>query len=122
MRIGHYFLHSQEIRAYKFNSIDEWSDFRLKIDENDMEWFERQANEFAGRFLVPVEILYKKIIAKQDQVKALYAKVPGEDIDDQLILAVSRTLSDDFMVSAEVIKKRIKSEFEWAELKAELLS
>lgn len=119
--IGHFYLHNQEIKGYKFNSIDEWVDFRLKIDEIDLDWFEKQANEFAGRFLVPVDVLYGKILAKQDQISDFYEKLPGEDIDDELILAIARIFSDDFMVSAEVLKKRIKSEFDWTDLKAELL-
>lgn len=126
--LGHFFLHNQEIQSFRFNSIEDWINFRKSIDEDDLEWFEKQANEFAGRLLVPRESLFNKILERKEGFKKIYNSFTKDNEDDNpkevegaILLAFARSISDIYMVSPDVIKRRIKSEFDWPAIKADLL-
>lgn len=59
--LGHYFLHEYIYKKMLLNSVREWRDFFKNISDFDYKNFEWQANEFAGRFLVPRDELAKEI-------------------------------------------------------------
>ena len=55
--LGHYFLHSSIYSGLQFNGLEEWKDFVENLPDAEYRGFEWQANEFAGRFLVPRDAL-----------------------------------------------------------------
>jgi|ERR1035437_234006 Zn-dependent peptidase ImmA (M78 family) len=108
--LGHYYLHQDIIRQLKYDNFDEWFDFIRNVDPDDFDWFEKQANEFAGRLLVPKKILSDKVLLFQSQIEAYLKKCKGNDLEidrDFILLGISRKICNDFLVSAEVIKARI---------------
>ena len=55
--LGHYVLHREIYKKMIFTTPQEWKDFIDYLPESEYGSFEWQANEFAGRFLVPYEAL-----------------------------------------------------------------
>jgi Zn-dependent peptidase ImmA (M78 family) len=79
------------------------------MDENELGWFERQAHEFAGRLLVPIDPLVKIYMhIRSDILK----KVSWADkIDNKEIITIaSPKIGDEFGVSADVIERRFQRE------------
>ena len=105
---GHLVLHKREIQLCKFRTPKDWANFRLDFEEEDLNWFEQQAYEFAGRLLVPRSALKKEIETLSSKIEQ-YKKLMGGD-EDPIIGAISRLICKKFRVSAEVIIRRIKSE------------
>jgi len=113
--LGHFVLHSEQIIAMKFNSVEEWIRFRENMNEDDLDWFERQAHEFAGSILVPSKKLIDLIEKNKEKIKK-YLKESSknkEEAKETAILSISRLLSDEFNVSSDVIRKRILVEKIW---------
>jgi len=123
--LGHFFLHVNEITKYKFKSAEDWLNFRLNINVQDLEWIERQADEFAGSFLVPSDVLETQIFKNKTNIKSFFEKsakkYDAEELDELLLEGISRLFSDYFMVSMPAIRTRIKKEYNWPDLKEELL-
>ncbi len=108
--LGHYVLHEDKIKLADFDTEDRWLDFRKNLSEDNLSWFEFQAHEFAGRLLVPVDLLKERINGHRDKIESFIESI-GEDLNlDLLIGAVSRLINEEFGVSDAVIKKRIKKE------------
>lgn len=108
--IGHYFLHSDIYSNLVFNSIEEWKDFIINVSETEYGYFERQANEFAGRFLVPLDLLEIQVneaaeIIKQNNLVEYLRKDP-----DAVLSGVAPFLKKPFAVSDQVIKIRVQNE------------
>lgn len=55
--LGHFFLHKYIFSFMEFESPEEWRDFVNGVPEKEYSGFEWQANEFAGRLLVPLYAL-----------------------------------------------------------------
>ena len=51
--LGHFFLHKYIFSLFDFESPAEWRNFILNVPDKEYSGFEWQANEFAGRLLVP---------------------------------------------------------------------
>jgi len=109
----HYFLHRDIYSELSFNSLEKWIDFMINVSETEYKGFEWQADEFAGRFLVPYNFLAAKvqeateIIKKQNLVEYL-RKEP-----DAVLSSVATFLRKDFVVSEQVIKIRVQNEGLW---------
>ena len=109
--LGHYFLHRGIYSKLTFNSSEEWKDFVINSPENEYANFEWQANEFAGRFLVPLDVLKAKIaevsesLKKIKNIKSYLAEDP-----DAVLSSVSPYIRKPFGVSEEVIERRVKRE------------
>jgi len=73
-----------------------------------LNWFEQQAYEFAGRFLVPKEKLLSEISALTSKIREFRSKTKGED--ELLLEALSRIVCRAFGVSPDVIARRIRTE------------
>ena len=86
------------------------------MSEEDLNWFEQQAYEFAGRLLVPNEHLIKALEKQREKIETFKSLV-SNDNDERLIDAISNVICDKFGVSSNVIYKRIRSEKLWDELK-----
>ena len=106
--IGHLILHKKEIRQCDFRTSESWIHFHEDFLEDDLNWFEQHAYEFAGRLLVPKEKLIEEIQKHQikiDEYKSIFGE--GEEV---LIDAISRLTCDRFRVSPIVVQKRIRKE------------
>lgn len=105
--LGHYFLHSDIYENIKFEDYEytDWISFQKTIPENKILWIERHADEFAGRLLVPYDILV-------EEVKAIYPKIDKEHPKSEFdpIDIISSLLHHKFEVSKEVMRIRIQKE------------
>jgi Zn-dependent peptidase ImmA (M78 family) len=88
---------------------------RFVLDVSDAEYghFEYQANEFAGRFLVPRDDLATEVenslkILEQSGLLHLVSQNP-----DAVLSRISPTLCKPFGVSAQVIEIRVQRENLW---------
>jgi hypothetical protein len=67
--LGHYFLHKDFYAVISFESAAEWKEILLSLPDTDYIYFEYQANEFAGRLLVPREDLVQEIEKSVEMLK-----------------------------------------------------
>jgi Zn-dependent peptidase ImmA (M78 family) len=111
--LGHFFLHQDLYIKFGIDSPEGWKDFILNVPENEYRSFEWQANEFAGRLLVP----YQELKAEMGRVSKILKKnnlVPFLEIDPDAVLSrISPMLCKPFGVSTEVIERRVKREGLW---------
>jgi Zn-dependent peptidase ImmA (M78 family) len=111
--LGHFFLHKELYLKFGINSSEDWKDFILNVPENEYRSFEWQANEFAGRLLVP----YQELAAEMEKVGETLEEnnlVPFLKVDPDAVLSrISPRLCKPFGVSTEVIEKRVKRERLW---------
>jgi hypothetical protein len=111
--LGHFFLHKDLYTKFGIDSPDGWKDFILNVPENEYRNFEWQANEFAGRLLVP----YRELESQMDKVREILRDndlIPFLETDADAVLSrISPMLCKPFGVSAEVVEKRVKREGLW---------
>ncbi len=107
--IGHIVLHSSIYEKLSFNSLDEKIEFISQIDEEEYNWIEQQAYEFAGRLLVPPDELELSLKDKIDGINKFKEKF-GNDNIEMVSSSVSSFICKKFGVSEFVIQKRIKVE------------
>jgi len=111
--LGHFFLHKDIYMKFEIDSPEDWTNFVLNMPENEYKSFEWQANEFAGRLLVPYPDLENQIekvggILKENNL------IPFLGIDPDAVLSrISPMLCKPFGVSTEVIERRVKREGLW---------
>ena len=67
--VGHLYLHSEEISQINFENAEDWIKFRNEMDETNLNWFEQQANEFAGRLLVPIDPLVEMLNTQRANIE-----------------------------------------------------
>jgi len=111
--LGHFFLHKELYLKFGIRSPEDWKDFILNVPENEYRNFEWQANEFAGRLLVPypeLEAEMEKVgeILEENNLITFLRKDP-----DAVLSRISPMLCKPFGVSTEVIEKRVKTEGLW---------
>lgn len=107
--VGHLMLHATEIQQMKFRNQKDYIEHRLGLDEECLDWFERQASEFAGRLLVPKVPLLAAIESEKDRIQ-LYRESSENCDEDLLLRSISRAICNPFGVSDKVIQRRIRSE------------
>jgi Zn-dependent peptidase ImmA (M78 family) len=111
--LGHFFLHKELYIKFGITSPEDWKDFILNVPEIEYRNFEWQANEFAGRLLVP----YPELESKMGKVNKILKEnnlLPYLKIDPDAVLSrISPMLCKPFGVSTEVIEKRVKREGLW---------
>ncbi len=109
--LGHYMLHRSIIDHQKFKDEDDWIRFRMGIPETSLGWFEMQANEFAGRLLVPLDPLIEDFrLRRQDVLRKNSGFNSIKISDDELFSIVAPQICPRFGVSAEVIERRLIKE------------
>ena len=113
--LGHIYLHKHYVNEIEFKSEKEWIEFRSGISKISLSSYEYQANEFAGRFLVPKEKLIEELEKNRQDIDAFIKVAPHYNVD-QLISYVSNNVCGDFNVSDGVISRRIKKERIWNEM------
>lgn len=109
--VGHLILHRDEIQQCDFRTAEEWIHFHEDFLEDDLNWFEQQAYEFAGRLLVPREALIQELKILGPKIQQY--KLMADNDEENIIQAVSRLISQKFQVSYEVVSRRIKIEKAW---------
>lgn len=103
--VGHAIMHEGVYKHRGFNTTGYWKDFMETFPENEWSWLEWQANQFAGLVLVPSHHLEKRVKYHSKQIKALGIK--NEDVAMDRIVEL---LTQDFVVSRDVILRRIDKE------------
>jgi hypothetical protein len=111
--LGHFFLHRDLYIKFGISSPEGWKDFILNVPENEYRSFEWQADEFAGRLLVP----YLELQAEVKKVGKILKKrnlLSFLEVDPDAVLSgISPMLCKPFGVSTDVIEKRVKRERLW---------
>lgn len=111
--MGHYILHKKLFKLLNFTSTQDWIDFTMSLPEKIYSAFECQANEFAGRFLVPREELEVKVREAIKTIKeANLTEILVKDPDMALPL-ITPPMHRYFGVSDDVIERRIQREKLW---------
>ena len=111
--LGHFFLHKDFYAMIVFESAEEWKEILLSLPDTEYRYFEYQANEFAGRLLVPREDLVHEI---ENALKLLELNnMPAYlKADPNAVLSlISTQLSRPFGVSTDVIERRVEREKLW---------
>jgi Zn-dependent peptidase ImmA (M78 family) len=111
--LGHYFLHKDVYSSLPLLSIEDWKDFILNVPEAEYGNFEWQANEFAGRFLVPYDKLKFKVEKSLEMIRNSGLIEYLHQDPDAVLSRVSPFLRKTFGVSEQVIDIRVKREDLW---------
>lgn len=112
--LGHFFLHQEIISALKFETPLEWKKFIDSILEKDYRDFEWQANEFAGRLLVPPAQLKREIEKVHEVIRKERGLMQLLEVEPEAVLSgVSPALCKPFGVSTDVIETRARREGLW---------
>ncbi len=111
--LGHFFLHKNIYPSFSITNSSAWKEFMLHIPDREYGFFEYQANEFAGRILVPRERLISEleICLHKTQEAGLIDLVntdPGA-----VLSSISPTLCRQFGVSDQVVERRVERENLW---------
>ena len=112
--VAHLILHADEINESEFETPEEWAEMRQNMEEDDLNWFEQQAHEFAGRLLVPKNKLINSLKAEREKIEKFKETFP--DSDNEIIEAIARVICTQFKVSPNVMERRIRKENVWEEL------
>ncbi len=110
--IGHLVLHSNIFSEIQYLSIEEWITFFQAIPEDQYTWIEQHAYEFAGRVLVPRDMLIEKL--NQAVSMAENAGFDAWDTSgDSTRSFIAHAIARYFDVSQQVIEKRLMRENLW---------
>ena len=110
--LAHYFLHKEIYSSLSLSSPEDWKEFIQNVPETEYEAFEYQANEFAGRFLVPYEKLKSAIMDSIEMIKRSGIEYLLSD-SDMVLSRISPFLRRIFGVSEQVIEIRVRREKLW---------
>jgi len=111
--LGHYLLHKDIYSNLPFNSLEKWKDFMTNVSEAEYKDFEWQADEFAGRFLVPYDLLAAKVHEATEIIKQQNLVEYLREEPDAVLSRVAPFLKKAFVVSEQVIKIRVQNEGLW---------
>ena len=111
--IGHLFLHKDIYSSFSIVDSSAWKEFMKNIPDWEYGFFEYQANEFAGRVLVPRKRLILEMESCLQEVQEiglieLVTKDPAA-----ILSSISPTLCKPFGVSDQVIERRVEREGLW---------
>lgn len=110
--VGHLVLHSDLYRKIAHNSIEAWIEFYQRIPKEDYCWIEQHAYEFAGRLLVPPDVLKKQLSLNLD--KAGESGFIDWDTSGEAALGyLAHAIAPYFGVSEQVIERRLRIEGFW---------
>ena len=98
-------------------SVSEWKNFVINIDEDTYDWLEWQAYTFAAAVLVPRSVLKQHFPHEISmlQTKIDYVRSKGLSIEssqDYIVNAIAAKLVKIFDVSADAVSRRIAKELE----------
>lgn len=107
---GHFILHKDIIAKMVFQSIEEYKTFFQSIPEDTYSYFEYQANEFAGRLLVPFPELKVELLKTIKQLDGINFQNQFYHDREQLLAGISPFICEPFCVSSQVIERRVQRE------------
>lgn len=109
--LGHFVLHRAVFAAFPRSSIDQWLSFMRDMPEREYSFLEYHAYEFAGRLLVPLDVL------KAELEKALLemerSGLSRTQLGDGDLSYLCNPLAKHFAVSPGVIERRLSREKLW---------
>lgn len=111
--LGHLFLHKDIYSTFAIDDPMAWKDFMLNIPDREYGFFEYQANEFAGRVLVPRERLVAELETCLQKVQEVGLLDLVATDPDALLSSIGPTLCRPFGVSYIVIERRVEREELW---------
>jgi len=111
--LGHFFLHKEVFTEFDLTDPEAWKNFILNVSESEYGNFEWQANEFAGRLLVPHADLVLAIEQAAQIIKDNKLIEYLNNDPDAVLSRVSPMICKPFGVSADVIKRRVEREGLW---------
>lgn len=106
--IAHRYLHVDYIASTTVNTPDEWKTINANRPPEEHRKLEYQANEFAGRILVPSPALSHLLVIISTRLSE-----EGTDISNLPLSSIDkiyRVMAEEFQVSSEVIKRRLRRE------------
>ncbi len=106
--LGHYVLHRNILENLKVESLEDWNNVIDSIPQHIYNRFEWQANEFAGRLLVPRDRLESEIKKLKEPIKI--SKQISNGNYSLLFPFIGQRLANIFGVSEDVMKKRLIKE------------
>ncbi len=106
--LGHYYLHSGPIGSLTFETEEEWIKFRSELPPETTGWFEYQANEFAGRLLVPLDPLISLTGKARSAIIKSLSWNSNPISSEQLANMVAPMICTAFNVSSDVIEIRLQ--------------
>ncbi len=111
--LGHLFLHKEIYKTFAIKEPSDWKEFMLNISEREYKFFEYQANEFAGRVLVPRDRLLSELEICLNKIQKIgmldyLASDPGI-----VLSSISTALCKPFGISDQVIERRVEREEIW---------
>jgi len=111
--LGHFFLHKDFYTMIVFESAEEWKEILLSLPDTEYRYFEYQANEFAGRLLVPRKDLVQEIEKSVETLKRnnMLEYLKGDPY--AVLSGITPRLARIFGVSSDVIEKRVDREKLW---------
>jgi hypothetical protein len=114
--LGHFFLHQEIYGKLEFTSIPEWKKFVGSIPAQKYQWIEWQAEEFAGRFLMPSAELSNALDeAMVDAEREGYLEQGPEDV----LEFCAKSIRKDFGVSFSAMQTRIRRSGLWPHIKVQ---
>ncbi len=107
-----YVLHKNIFDQIPHNTTEAWICFMRDIPEKEYSFIEYHANEFAGRFMVPLDTL------KSELEKALLLVEENglnrsKLCDDAHLAYIANGIAKSFDLSSDVIERRLKNESLW---------
>ncbi|MDD5260940.1 MAG: ImmA/IrrE family metallo-endopeptidase [Methylacidiphilales bacterium] len=109
--LGHYVLHEEVFKAIPRGNSDEWIVFMQDMPDKEYGLLEYHANEFAGRFLVPIDSLkteFENVLSEVEQ-----NGMARHNLSDAHLSYLCIPLARRFAVSEEVIERRLTREKLW---------
>lgn len=111
--VGHFILHQEMLKKFHFDDLADYVTFIQEISEKEYKSFEYQANEFAGRLLIPRSQLIKRMDEAISLVDDITFESLVESSPDQVLASLSPFLAKPFNVSDVVVKIRAGREGLW---------
>lgn len=111
--LGHLILHKDLYTQFPIDSLKEWKSFILNLPDREYGFIEYQANEFAGRVLVPKELLTSEVDKCIDQLEEAGLLEYLATNPEAILSSISPSLCKPFGVSDKVIEIRVGREELW---------
>ena len=113
--IGHYIMHNYVYSEsnIQLSTPEEYYNFITNFPEKEYRSFEYQANQFAGRSLVPPHILEREVLNIYRKLEKSNAVHLIKKNPDYILDRATPGLCRPFGVSEDVIKRRVEEEKLW---------
>jgi Zn-dependent peptidase ImmA (M78 family) len=106
--LAHLVLHAGLFDCADYNTAEEWKTFIRNLDPNAYGWAHRQAHWFAGNVLLPPRVFNLRF---HEMVhKATAGGFAIKEHFEEFMEFISKPLSREFEVSADVVERQIRKE------------